>query len=895
MAIHDARGLTPITYTYNMLKAVVRQSSVDSGVQYMLADVAGQPLYAWDADGRVFHFTYDALRRQLTKQVTISGAVSTLEQLVYGETASSPQTYNLRGRLYKSYDGLGSKTIASYDFKGNPLQLQEQLLQDTTITDVNWSASPALSPEVFTTVNTYDALNRIITLTDPGNNITQNTYDEGGMLYAVKLTPTIGSVTQYITSITYDAKGQRQTIVYGNGTTTAYTYDPNIFRVTRLFTSKAGSNYQDLNYWYDPVGNITKVSDAAQRMLFFNNAVALPEQSYTYDALYRLVIATGREKIGPATFGVLDNYNDSPWMAGITWKADDNGCQNYTENYNYDEVGNIMTLQHSGAASGSSYTRIYNYDSASNKLLSTTVGTTTYSNAYDRRGNIVQMPHLSSITFNAANEMSSCNLGGGGNVYYQYSGGQRGRKTVINGSLTTQRIYIGNHEIYRSYTGSTLNVERRTVHVADDTGRIAMYEYRTAGSDSYAATLARYVYSNHLGTSTVELDPTGAIISYEEYHPYGTTAFQENNPAINAVGKRYRFTGKERDDESGFYYIGARYYAPWLGRWCACDPINSEIYNYNKGNPQKNVERHFLELTASNYEYCCANPIGSTDSSGEQAVDERIKISYQDKSVDEAATAAQMTVSLWDRAVDGFGNIMAVGFEWSITDKFEGSLIRTVLGKEGYTVPDIIDDKTLGESFSIRKVDREVKVVPDGGVGIDLWGVFVASLDVAAIASPSNGTVGFLAKTIPGEGAADVSLLLRSLKIFKRTEQLAKDIDEAKKALTSTFEAQGAAILEDEFGSLRRAKGPEAGDYVFTGGSLSGKSVDLLGVPLEAASKFKMSQFKNSIDAHFRKAVDFVGLDVRNVNKEQQKEILNYIHDNYSNQLNRLFIICKKM
>ena len=36
--------------------------------------------------------------------------------------------------------------------------------------------------------------------------------------------------------------------------------------------------------------------------------------------------------------------------------------------------------------------------------------------------------------------------------------------------------------------------------------------------------------------------------------------------------KRYRYTGKERDEESGLYYHGARYYAPWLGRWVSCDP-----------------------------------------------------------------------------------------------------------------------------------------------------------------------------------------------------------------------------------------------------------------------------------------------------------------------------------
>ena len=36
--------------------------------------------------------------------------------------------------------------------------------------------------------------------------------------------------------------------------------------------------------------------------------------------------------------------------------------------------------------------------------------------------------------------------------------------------------------------------------------------------------------------------------------------------------KRYRYTGKERDEENDLYYHGARYYAPWLGRWTSCDP-----------------------------------------------------------------------------------------------------------------------------------------------------------------------------------------------------------------------------------------------------------------------------------------------------------------------------------
>ncbi len=61
------------------------------------------------------------------------------------------------------------------------------------------------------------------------------------------------------------------------------------------------------------------------------------------------------------------------------------------------------------------------------------------------------------------------------------------------------------------------------------------------------------------------------IISYEEYAPYGSSTYQATRGTTEAT-KRYRYTGKERDEESGFSHHGARYYAPWLGRWVSCDP-----------------------------------------------------------------------------------------------------------------------------------------------------------------------------------------------------------------------------------------------------------------------------------------------------------------------------------
>ena len=81
----------------------------------------------------------------------------------------------------------------------------------------------------------------------------------------------------------------------------------------------------------------------------------------------------------------------------------------------------------------------------------------------------------------------------------------------------------------------------------------------------------------------------GNIISYEEYYPYGSTSYQAGRSAAEVGLKRYRYTGKERDEETGLNYHGARYYAPWLGRWTSPDPAgfrdSASLYVYVAGNP----------------------------------------------------------------------------------------------------------------------------------------------------------------------------------------------------------------------------------------------------------------------------------------------------------------------
>uniref|UniRef100_UPI0013A5A2A9 RHS repeat-associated core domain-containing protein n=1 Tax=Reichenbachiella versicolor TaxID=1821036 RepID=UPI0013A5A2A9 len=85
------------------------------------------------------------------------------------------------------------------------------------------------------------------------------------------------------------------------------------------------------------------------------------------------------------------------------------------------------------------------------------------------------------------------------------------------------------------------------------------------------------------------------IISYEEYHPFGTTSYRAGRNETETSLKRYRYVGKERDEETGLYYYGARYYAPWLQRFISTDPLKDEYpqlnpYNYADNSPVTDLD-----------------------------------------------------------------------------------------------------------------------------------------------------------------------------------------------------------------------------------------------------------------------------------------------------------------
>src|SRR6185312_4080230 len=81
--------------------------------------------------------------------------------------------------------------------------------------------------------------------------------------------------------------------------------------------------------------------------------------------------------------------------------------------------------------------------------------------------------------------------------------------------------------------------------------------------------------------------------------PYGSTTYQAVRSQTEAA-KRYRYTGMERDEESGLNYHGARYYAAWLGKWTAADALQgrspgSSPYSYASLNPLRYIDHTGLQ------------------------------------------------------------------------------------------------------------------------------------------------------------------------------------------------------------------------------------------------------------------------------------------------------------
>src|SRR5690554_4012601 len=368
---------------------------IDSGENVVLFDAQNKLVESKNERGARTLSVFDEMSRLLfswakdnnLESFTVRHAIVYGDDPVHGPL--DPVQTNHLGQPYKNYDESGLDTILEYDFKGNVIAAQKQVIKDSLLLNAinegasnNWEVTPyvvdwtiapwdeetnLLEGDYETNV-VFDALNRPTETTYPAdiNNerkVATTTYNRAGALEKINF-----DGTDYINYIAYNAKGDVILTAYGNGIMTRQLYDNKTFLLKRTRTSsyiQTGWTFadnagvkEDKVFGFDLAGNIIRTHDQCTDC----GLSATPNEltrNFTHDPLYRLLTATGRESNTQSSSLI---WNDPP----VTQVPNAQNSRAYTQAFEYDKLGNILKKIHTAAENH--YTRRYNYQNGTNKL-----------------------------------------------------------------------------------------------------------------------------------------------------------------------------------------------------------------------------------------------------------------------------------------------------------------------------------------------------------------------------------------------------------------------------------------------------------------------------------------------------------------------------------------------
>lgn len=656
LRILDELGRAAFVHTYDLAARLIRADGIDLGYRVIVLDAVGNTIAAQDARGCRSVRMYDRLDRLTTVHAAnAAGVALTLrEVLTYGDAGDPGQptaernearAHGRLGRVWRHLDEAGLVVVEDYKFTGEPTAQVRQVVDDVAIAaaePAGWTADWAragaindLDPLLYRTRTSYDALGRAVRITvptaDPGGNdqVLSPVYGRSGALRSVSV-----DGVPYLREVVHDAAGRRVLVAYGDGTTagqgagpvTRYAYDPDTFRLVRQRSERmspgpgdtwtrasgpTGAAWQDLTYRHDLAGNITLIEDRTSGCgiagtMQGRNALT---RRFGYDPRYRLTSATGRACAG---IGSRRRLTDNPRCGSFPVAPNQANAPNvttgYMEAYRYDPAGNLLELVYrvTTGPTQPGWRRSYGIGGlapdqagvpANNRLGAVRdAGTAPISFTSDAAGNLASMASSTSYEWDHAGRLIGYRSGAGAGTsvltrYLYGADGMRVKKWVRRGggsALDESVVRIGNmveHQRWRRSGGGA----NRLLHVADGTSRIAVIRLGDPHPNDTGPAV-RYELGDHLASTSVALDETGTWINREEYFPYGETSFG------GFRRKRYRFCGRERDEESGLAYHGARYYAPGLCRWTAPDPAgpvdSANLFAYVSGNPLNAIDPH---------------------------------------------------------------------------------------------------------------------------------------------------------------------------------------------------------------------------------------------------------------------------------------------------------------
>ncbi len=651
LTAHDSLNRLVNTSTYSMLGHVLSSSNMDTGSTWSLYDALGLSLCAWNTRGVRARKAFDELRRLIRTYITVSPDAEFVASVVeYGDDTTSPNQ-GFRNKVVRTRDQAKVSVVHEYDVQGNAIRGEQQLVHEYK-KNTNWShvEDVALETEVFQWAVVYDALGRVVVTTRADGSTVTNTYSQRGLLSGVagSIPGTTGAASNtsvFIKSSEFNARGQRTVVYYGNGTKSEMQYDPlTAARISKsVLRAKGSSVVQTWHYTRDCMGRILQIEELADQSQSpeFSGKSTTPTSplvvNYTYDATGRLLSATGREQLSQVgTIEVSMPYGQHTEAVGEEGPVETSSIARYLEEYTYDNEGNILKVDHNLPASNNNtkqipgWTRSYTYhepsalepqtamcnrlsaadiDAKSASLTKSTPTTTCmYQGLTGLAGYMTSMTGFSHLQWDPLGNMQASTTDKITTWYRYDMHNQRVRKiTEKAGKKVADHIYLNDsaYELARQYgkpkEGGKPNFksERISWHIKGNGTRIALIEGDRDVSHSDFTfrhpPVVRYSVSDHLSSTTLELDENARLLSLEEFAPYGSTTLYLTVPvAKQSIPKRYGFSGEEKDAETGLQAFDNRYLVVWLGRWLSPDPIGIgdgfNVYCYVGCDPVNRVD-----------------------------------------------------------------------------------------------------------------------------------------------------------------------------------------------------------------------------------------------------------------------------------------------------------------
>ncbi|WP_406319838.1 type IV secretion protein Rhs [Streptosporangium sp. NBC_01639] len=512
-------------HTYDLRGREIKTEDPDKGVTTFTYNDADEVLTSTDARGKTLAYVYDALGRKLeTREGSKDGPL--LAEWKYDALARGHLNASIRylgGQAYKAeinaidadYRALRQTvTVPAREGKlAGSYVLNSRYTLDDQVQSVSFPAVGGLAEE--SVVYSYDELSQPTKVTGLSSYVTAARYSKLGETLQYELST--GGKKSWLT-YTHDESSQRLTR-------------------TRLDRETAPATDLDLNYTYDAIGNITKITDMA-------GGQSRDTQCFAYDNLRRLTSAW------TATDDCASGSPQSDKIGGVA---------PYATSYTYDVTGNrIKETQHAFSGRPES------------------VRTSIYPKPGEKRPHALQSVGTDTFTYDEAGNTTSRKVGTADQTLVWDIEGNL--ESVTEAGKTTSFVYDadGGRLLRKTPTDSTLYIDDMELRLDTAKDVVECTRYYTVNGEPVAVrTPDNKVYflaSDHQGTAQAAVNAGTGELAVRRTTPFGE---DRGSPPPWWPGQR-GFVGGVKDQTIGLVQLGAREYDPRNGRFLSVDPVIDE-------------------------------------------------------------------------------------------------------------------------------------------------------------------------------------------------------------------------------------------------------------------------------------------------------------------------------